>query len=98
MSWADRIIEQLKKGAVTFHPSGHSMEPRIMDGQMVTVAPVSESDIKLGDVVLCKVGGRVLLHLVVAVIAPGGKKRFQIGNNKGRINGWATKIYGKLVS
>ena len=38
-----------------------------------------------GDVVLCKVNGRHYLHLVKAIQG----KRFQIGNNRGRINGLA---------
>jgi hypothetical protein len=49
-----------------------------------------------GDVVLCKVYGREFLHLVKAV----QDGRFQIGNNKGHVNGWvgANGIYGKLVA
>lgn len=97
MGWADKIVEQLKKGAVTFHPRGKSMEPRIMDGQMVTVKPVSHGDIEVDDVVLCKVGGKQYLHLVKAIRGMGQWKQFQIGNNKGHINGWTNKIYGKVV-
>jgi hypothetical protein len=44
----------------------------------------SRSSGKVGDSVLCKVNGKHYLHLVKA--AQG--KRFQIGNNRGRINGW----------
>ncbi|HKQ91470.1 MAG TPA: hypothetical protein VJZ77_12330 [Blastocatellia bacterium] len=45
---------------------------------------------------LCKVKGHEYLHLVKAIQG----QRFQIGNNKGRINGWitASSIYGKCVS
>src|SRR5262245_54907543 len=45
--------------------------------------------------VLCKVNGRQYLHLVKAIDG----NRFQIGNNRGRINGWisAHGIYGKCV-
>jgi hypothetical protein len=45
--------------------------------------------------VLCKVNGRQYLHLVKAV--QGG--RFQIGNNRGHVNGWvsASCIYGRCV-
>ena len=47
------------------------------------------------DIVLCKVHGAEYLHLVKAV----QDGRFQIGNNKGRINGWigANGIYGMCV-
>ncbi len=46
-------------------------------------------------VVLCKVNGREYLHLVKAIQGA----RFQIGNNRGRINGWvsAGAIFGKCV-
>lgn len=43
---------------------------------------------------LCKVNGNQYLHLIKAISG----KRFQIGNNRGRINGWvyANSIYGRL--
>jgi len=45
--------------------------------------------------VLCKVGGAEYLHLIKAIQGP----RFQIGNNRGGINGWigARSIFGRLV-
>jgi hypothetical protein len=45
--------------------------------------------------VLCKVNGREYLHLIKAISG----ERFQIGNNRGRINGWvsANAIFGKCV-
>jgi hypothetical protein len=51
--------------------------------------------LQVGDIVLCKVNGREYLHLVKAIQGP----RFQIGNNRGHINGWvsANAIFGKLV-
>lgn len=71
------------------------MSPKIESGQLCTVAPVSASELQPGDIVLCKVAGSEYLHLVKAV--QGG--RYQIGNNRGRINGWvsANGIYGRLV-
>ena len=50
---------------------------------------------KVGDVVLCKVNGREYLHLIKAVQG----ERYQIGNNRGRINGWVSRngIFGKCV-
>jgi hypothetical protein len=49
----------------------------------------------VGDIVLCKVNGNQYLHLVKAIQGA----RFQIGNNRGRINGWITaaSIYGKCT-
>jgi len=46
------------------------------------------------DIVLCKVRGAEYLHIVKAIQGP----RFQIGNNRGYIDGWvgATAIFGKL--
>jgi hypothetical protein len=46
-------------------------------------------------IVLCKVNGSEYLHLVKAIQGP----RFQIGNNRGRINGRITgkSIFGKCV-
>ena len=94
MGWATFAIERLKQGeTVTIKPRGHSMVGRVEDGQEVTVSPVETSTLVVGDVVLCKVHGREYLHLVKAI----DDERFQIGNNKGHINGWIGKngIYGK---
>jgi hypothetical protein len=54
----------------------------------------------VGDIVLCKVKGAQYLHLVKAVrAADGGDARYQIGNNRGGINGWIgrAQIYGRLL-
>jgi len=71
------------------------MSGRIESGQLCTVAPADPTTLAVGDIVLCKVRGAQYLHLIKAI--RGG--RFQIGNNRGRINGWiaATSIYGKCV-
>lgn len=52
--------------------------------------------LKVGDIVLCKINGNEYLHLIKAIQGP----RFQIGNNRGRINGWVgqSAIYSKCVS
>jgi hypothetical protein len=71
------------------------MKGRIESGSLCTVSPVDCSTLSVGDIVLCKVGGAEYLHLVRAIQG----ERFQIGNNRGRINGWigASGIYGKCV-
>ena len=60
------------------------MKGKVESGQLCTVEPVDAATIKVGDIVLCKVNGKQYLHLVKAIQG----KRFQIGNNRGRINGW----------
>jgi hypothetical protein len=59
------------------------MAPKIESGQLCTVAPVDPADVRVGDIVLCKVNGTEYLHLVKAIQS----SRFPIGNNTGRING-----------
>lgn len=72
------------------------MSGKIESGQLCTVEPVDPSTLKVGDIVLCKVNGYEYLHLIKAIQS----SRFQIGNNRGRINGWVgqSAIYGKCVS
>lgn len=97
MGWATGYIEKLKNGeAVSFRPRGNSMSPIIQSGDLVTVAPVNVDTLKVGDVVLCKVRGSQYLHLIKGIRG----KQFQIGNNRGHINGWITgsSIYGRLES
>ena len=96
MGWASVYIRKLRAGeTVSFRPRGHSMKGRIESGQLCTVTPVDLSTLKVGDIVLCKVAGSEYLHIVKAI--EGG--RFQIGNNRGRINGWVGRhcIFGKCV-
>jgi len=71
------------------------MQGKIESGQLCTVEPVDPATLTVGDIVLCKVNGKQYLHLVIAIQG----KRFQIGNNRGRINGWvsANSIYGKCT-
>jgi hypothetical protein len=72
------------------------MSGKIESGQLCTVEPLSRpTQLEKGDIVLCKVNGNEYLHLIKAVQG----QRFQIGNNRGRINGWIgiNSIFGKLV-
>jgi len=96
MGWATHAIGKLKCGeTVTLTPHGNSMLPRIKSGQTCVVAPLEDGQPEKGDVVLCKVNGNEYLHIVKAVQG----SRYQIGNNKGRINGWVGRgaIFGRLV-
>jgi hypothetical protein len=96
MGWASSSIEKLKTGeTVSFRPRGHSMTGKVKSGQLCTVEPVDPSTLQVGDIVLCKVNGREYLHLIKAIQGA----RFQIGNNRGRINGWvsAGSIFGRCV-
>ena len=60
-----------------------------------TVTPIGDAVIAVGDIVLCRVKGNQYLHLVKAIQG----ERFQIGNNRGGINGWVThrQIFGRLT-
>ena len=71
------------------------MSGKIESGQLGTVEPIGSSALNIGDIVLCKVNGREYLHLVKAIQG----QRFQIGNNRGRINGWTSvnSIFGRCV-
>lgn len=97
MGWATQYIAKLQAGErVSFRPRGHSMKPKINSGQLCTVEPVDEhGSLSVGDIVLCKVRGNQFLHLIKAIQGD----RFQIGNNRGHVNGWIgpNSIYGKLV-
>ena len=88
MGWASTYIEKLQAGErVSFRPRGNSMSGKVENGQLVTLEPAGEKSIHVGDVVLCKVNGVHYLHLVKALSG----ERYQIGNNRGRVNGWAPR-------
>lgn len=95
MSWASHAIEKLGQGEVVqIRPHGNSMSGKIENGNLVTIAPVNE-DLAKGDIVLCRVKGNTYLHLIKAIDG----ERYQIGNNRGGINGWTGRnsIFGKVI-
>ncbi len=97
MSWARIAIDRLRNGeAVTIRPRGprgHSMRPRVRDGQSVVVEPCDPLALEPGEVVLVRVKGRDYLHLVKA----RNGARLLIGNNRGGINGWVvpSAVHGR---
>jgi len=96
-SWATPHIERLQKGeTVQFRPVGGSMRGKVNSGDLVTVEPLTDQELKKGMIVLCKVKGNQYLHLIKAIEGNDDKRAFQSGNNKGGINGWVmrTNIYG----
>jgi hypothetical protein len=72
------------------------MKGKVGSGQLVTVEPVGERELKTDDIVLCKVNGNQYLHLIKAIQG----NRYQIGNNIGGINGWINRnsIFGVCTS
>ena len=76
---------------------GQSMTPKLQSGQPVRVVPVkNDTQLKKGDIVLCKVNGHYYLHLISAI---KGIKQYQISNNHKHVNGTINRknIYGKVV-
>ena len=97
MGWATGHIARLQEGeTIECRPRGHSMKGKINSGQRCTITPVTDPDaLSVGDIVLCKVKGNQYLHLIKARRGA----RFQIGNNRGGVNGWigAAQIYGICI-
>ena len=97
MSWATHAIEALSRGEEgQVRPRGNSMQPRVHGGDTVTLEPCEPQSLKPGDIVLVRVKGTDYLHLIKAI----DRGRFQIGNNRGGINGWVGPhaIYGIAVN
>ncbi|SRR3972149_2738720 len=88
-------LERLQNGE-TFVTSekGNSMVPLIKSGQEHKIAPITIDEVKVGDIVYAKVHGNFYTHLVKAINA---QKGCLIGNNKGGINGWTKKVFGKVI-
>jgi hypothetical protein len=90
-----RAIDALTAGRDhTMQVSGNSMVPIIYSKSSLTFSPTE--DYQVGDVVFCKVEGRLIdAHKITKRAADG---RFMISNNKGYDNGWASKIYGRVIA
>ena len=88
-------LERLEKGE-TFETreKGNSMVPLIYSNQKHKIAPATWEEVEVGDMVYCKVSGNFYTHLVKA---KDPKKGCLIANNKGRINGWTKRVYGKVI-
>jgi hypothetical protein len=71
------------------------MNGRIESGQLCTIAPAQSVSLKVDDIVLCRVRGNEYLHIKKAIDGD----RFQIGNNRGLINGWIgpAGIFGRCI-
>src|SRR4051794_10136507 len=96
MGWASGYIARLQRGeTVRLRPRGASMKGKIESGQLCTIAPVDQARLAVGDIVLCRVRGAEYLHLIKGIQG----QRYQIGNNRGRINGWIgpRSIFGKCI-
>lgn len=93
MNWIQHTQDLQAGKTVRFRPRGNSMMPIIESGQLVTVSPDTLT-VAVGDVVFCKVNGTFYVHLVKAIDGD----RFQIGNNRGRINGWTKQVFGKVIA
>ena len=94
-----KIAQRVADGeTVTFRPTGNSMVPLIKSRDEVVVSPVDPTRVEVGDIVLTKVAGNVYIHLVKAI--EPAKRRVQIGNNRGGINGWTgfDRVYGIAAS
>ena len=97
MGWVNEARKELSEGRqVQVRPSGGSMRGRIESGQLVTIAPVDPSAVKVGDVVFVRWHDNYLLHLV----KDAREGEFLIGNNVGKVNGWvpAAAVVGKVIA
>jgi hypothetical protein len=96
--WSTTAFEALARGeSVQVRPRGHSMRGRIDDGALVTLEPCRVDELAVGDIVLARVRGWLLvLHQVVGV-EPG---RLRIGTVAGRSDGWvsAADIFGRVAA
>ena len=77
---------------------GRSMLPLIKSHSKLTFR--ATDDYVVGDVVFCKVKGKkgsrfIDAHKITKIDSQG---RCMIANNRGRENGWASQIYGRVIA
>ncbi len=66
--------EILSRGScLRFRARGGSMSPFIRDGDVLKVKPAEVSEIKLGDVIFCRTGNRIVAHRVIKKVSENGK-------------------------
>jgi hypothetical protein len=98
--WAEEAVQSLQAGkTVNIRPIGLSMQGKVSDGDLVTLAPCLPQDLVTGDIVLARIKGRRYFHLVLHLIIERKADKFLIGNNHGRVDEWVSgeNIYGKAT-
>lgn len=84
-------LEKTGRGELTCH--GNSMLPILQNPS--TCHYRREDAYVKGDIVLCKVLGRMIdAHKVTSVSRDGD---YLISNNRGHDNGWTRQVYGRVV-
>ena len=95
MTNKDDVLEMLDMGCKPTHrETGNSMLPHIKSKQLVRLEPATADSVEVGDIVLCRVKGRRMLHMVKA---KNKKRGVLIANAKGHENGWTHIVYGKVI-
>jgi hypothetical protein len=87
MGWVTEALDELRQGkTVQVRPQGGSMRGRIESGQLVTLEPLADfSKLAVDVVVLVRWKGNYILHIIKEI----RENEVLIGNNIGKINGWA---------
>lgn len=83
-----------EKGELITSEAGNSMLPIIKSKQKHKLKSCKWEDCVVGDIVFCRVAGRLITH---KVWARNDVRGLQIGNNRGYINGWTKSVYGKVT-
>ena len=94
MTKYERCIFELKwTGTTKMKCFGNSMTPILKSGVVLTFRKCDKYEV--GDIVFCKVKGRIIgAHKIIKIDEKG---RYLIANNHGRENGWTKTIYGKAI-
>lgn len=84
----EKIIERYKE-------TGNSMVPILKSNQPVTLEPIKNCELQVGDIVFCKVNGNFYTHKISKICG----SQYQISNNHHFVNGWVTRnsMYGIVI-
>lgn len=88
------VVEILRSGknVERYKEAGNSMLPILKPNQPVTLEPIGDRELKVGDIVFCKVNGCFYTHKISKIRG----RQYQISNNHHFVNGWVSRnsIYG----
>ena len=92
MKYKRLLGELAERGEGQMKVFGHSMEPILASGSLLTFRVKAEYEV--GDIVFCKVRGRYIdAHKVIKK----SHRRYLIANNKGHENGWTERVFAAVV-
>ncbi|MGA1867639.1 MAG: signal peptidase I [bacterium] len=99
----DLSIRLLRQGkSIRFQAPGHSMQPTIREGEVITIEPIAPSAVHKGDIILYTWEHGILVHRVIGIKCKGNDVAYFITRGDAALTCdspvSSSQILGKVIS